>query len=467
MNAPVLAVVGFVNMGKSSLVATLSETDVVAIDATAGTTTRCQRFECVADGQRLFELIDTPGFQSARRALRWLEDWLEERGEESVTGPDAIAAFLEGNQGSATFSNEIELLRPIVDGAGILYLVDASMPYKARYEAEMRILAMSGRPRMGIINLHGAAEHQQAWHDALSANFAKVVALDVLNASREERQRVLQSFAGIDDDWAPAFEQATAVLDDEDRHRRRRIAGLLRELLLNVLSARERSKMPDIQQRNKREQDLRDKLKHRINHLEQDCRRAVEHQLGFQQLERREDELAILDDDLFSKEVWRLFGLSRRKLIATAVASGAGIGGLLDLGVGGLSFGTGALIGGAVGLVSSLAAIQGSFNVSVLGQDLIGEGAQLQVEAPRHLKWASIVADRALIHYRLLRMRTHARRDALTVSGVSVMDQLDKNMLTRFALLVKDSDAEHLGDEDLQRQWQQWLLQALDVAEAQ
>jgi hypothetical protein len=466
MSPPVLAVVGFVNMGKSSLVATLTETDSVAIAPTGGTTTRCQHFACVAEGETVLELVDTPGFQSARRALRWLEDWLEERGEESATGPDAVRAFLEANRGSEVFVNECELLAPLMAGAGVLYLVDAALPYKAKYEAEMRILAMTGRPRMGVINLHGEAEHRQAWHDALSANFAKVVAIDVIAAPPAERRAVLRAFAGIDDDWAPAFQRAARLLEDEDRVRRRRVASELRELIVFCLSHEVRVPWDEDQDRARRESELRKRLKADLAAAEQRSRRTIEGLLGFRQLQREEGALAVVDDDLFSREVWRMLGMSRRSLITASTASGAGMGALIDLGVGGLSMGTGALIGAGVGLISGLAAIQRSFKVKVLGQDLLGQGSQLAMHAPTHLKWASIVLDRALIHYRLLRLRAHARRDPLRIDGASVVDRLDKDAQKELASLVaatarSDQDL----DEDLRRRWHDWLLAAIEAAE--
>lgn len=466
MSAPVLAVVGFVNMGKSSLVATLTETDVVAIDATAGTTTRCQRFACVAEGETVLELVDTPGFQSARRALRWLEDWLEAREDESATGPDAVRAFLDHNRGSEVFANECELLGPLVAGAGVLYLVDASLPYKARYEAEMRILAMTGRPRMGVINLHDAAEHRQAWREALSANFAKVVELDVTAATPTERRAVLRSFAGIDDAWAPAFEHAARLLEDEDRVRRRRIAAELRELIVTCLTKELRAPLDEDAGRERQEAALRRRLKTQLAEAEQASRRRVEQLLGFQRLRREEGALAVVDEDLFSREVWRVLGMSRGKLITASTASGAGMGALIDLGVGGLSMGTGALIGGAVGLFSGLAAIQRSFSVKVLGQDLLGQGAQLAVRAPGDLRWASIVLDRALLHYRLLRVRAHAQREALHVDGAPVVEHLGRELQKQLATLVRTTaEGDAAPDEDLRRRWHDWLVAALDVAE--
>ena len=45
-----------------------------------------------------------------------------------------------------------ELLTPILEGAGILYVVDAGAPYRENYEAEMEILRWTGRPSMAVIN---------------------------------------------------------------------------------------------------------------------------------------------------------------------------------------------------------------------------------------------------------------------------------------------------------------------------
>ena len=69
MSTPRLAVVGHPNKGKSSLVATLAEDDSVGIGPTPGTTLRTREYPMTVDGRLLYTLIDTPGFQRARRVL--------------------------------------------------------------------------------------------------------------------------------------------------------------------------------------------------------------------------------------------------------------------------------------------------------------------------------------------------------------------------------------------------------------
>ena len=67
MTTPVFAVVGRPNKGKSSIVATLARDDAVYIDAKAGSTKEAHSYPMKVDGETLYELVDTPGLQRARR----------------------------------------------------------------------------------------------------------------------------------------------------------------------------------------------------------------------------------------------------------------------------------------------------------------------------------------------------------------------------------------------------------------
>ena len=67
---PRFAIVGHPNKGKSSIVATLAEDDAVAISPHPGTTTQARTYPMRLDGNVLYELIDTPGFQRAREVTR-------------------------------------------------------------------------------------------------------------------------------------------------------------------------------------------------------------------------------------------------------------------------------------------------------------------------------------------------------------------------------------------------------------
>ena len=151
-SAPNFAVVGHTNKGKSSIVATLSQNDAIAIALEPGTTRSRQAYPLKVDGKTLYTLIDTPGFQRPRRVLEWLEAHSVSASDHSKT----LRAFVVQHKSDERFNDECELLTPLIDGAGIIYVVDGSVPYSAEHEAEMTILRWSGRPSLALINTIGA-----------------------------------------------------------------------------------------------------------------------------------------------------------------------------------------------------------------------------------------------------------------------------------------------------------------------
>ena len=100
-------------------------------------------------------LVDTPGFEQARHALAWLR----EREGSAAERPDVVRDFVGEFQSSGRYPEECELLRPVLEGAGILYVVDGARPYSPEYEAEMEILRWTGQPRMALINRIGERDH--------------------------------------------------------------------------------------------------------------------------------------------------------------------------------------------------------------------------------------------------------------------------------------------------------------------
>ena len=70
---PTFVVVGHVNKGKSSVVATLTEDPTVPIDWTPGTTATTGAYTLMVEGKPVLRLLDTPGFQDAPAALAWMQ----------------------------------------------------------------------------------------------------------------------------------------------------------------------------------------------------------------------------------------------------------------------------------------------------------------------------------------------------------------------------------------------------------
>jgi len=407
---PRFAVVGHPNKGKSSIVSTLAEDSAVAVDSIPGTTTTSRAFPMRVDGEVLYELIDTPGFQRPREVLAWLR-------EQSAGAADRAAAvtrFVDTHAGDPRFHDECELLGPIINGAGILYVVDGSRPYGSEYEPEMEILRWTGRPRMALINLIADGDHTEEWHRALDQYFSIVRVFDAVHADVQKRLTLLQSFGELHAPWRTAITRAVSALEDDYQRRRESSARLIAALLVEALTMQRSQQIsedadpePVIAKAERRlREDLRD--------LEQTTRREIESIYRHEDVVWGSDAPAIIESDLFSAESEQLFGLSRAQLVATGAMSGAVAGGAIDIMLGGASLFAVTGISAVVGGLSALFGSDKLAKTKVLGQSLASREIIVGPFRDSNLPW--ILLGRALLHHEAIAERNHARREALVTA---------------------------------------------------
>ena len=177
---PVFAVVGHPNKGKSSIVATLVHSDKIEISSRSGTTQHADSYH-VETSKGGYKLIDTPGFQRPTKVLRWLKRHCDNASQRAET----IKQFVEDAYCREQFPDEVELLRPISEGAAILYVVDGSRPYGVEYEAEMDILRWTGQPSMALINPIESQAYVEEWESALKQFFKAVQVFNPMLADFE------------------------------------------------------------------------------------------------------------------------------------------------------------------------------------------------------------------------------------------------------------------------------------------
>jgi hypothetical protein len=422
MIRPRFAIVGHPNKGKSSIVATLAEDDAVAISPHPGTTTQARAYPMRLDGQVLYELIDTPGFQRAREMLAWLEAHDRGAGERAAV----VAEFVRAHENDPRFHDECELLAPIVEGAGVLYVVDGSRPYGRQYEAEMDVLRWTGRPRMALINLISAGDHVAEWRAALGQYFSIVRVFDAVRADFGKRIELLRAFGAIDERWAePLNRAADALVADRDR-RKLRVAGEIADLLIGALTATVTVPLPDGSDQQTAQSQARAKLDDEIRRRERVARRSVLEIFRHPGLEAHESAASYLGADVFSTQSFNVFGLSTGQLALTGAASGAVVGSVVDVALGGASLLLGAGIGAAVGAFGTLASAGRLAKVEVLGLPLGGYELTVGPITDPNLPW--VLLGRALLHAKLLAERNHARREALVVdaqAGAHLADAID------------------------------------------
>jgi len=342
---PVLAIMGHPNAGKSSVVATLTENDRIAIDKRAGTTTTTDEYPVIIDGRPVMIFVDTPGFQNPSDILEWFQAHEDET--------DLAGAFLAAYGDDPMFSHDCALLRPVADGAGIILVVDGSKRIKEKDRTEMELLRLTGRPRMAILNnLSNIDKHMAAWQDALNKSFNSVREFNAHRATYAERIALLGALKTIDQRWEPMLDETIRAFREDWARRIDQSADTIIQLIKDALGKRVTRvvKVSDIKSDDQREaiqQQLTLALQQALRQLEVDAQQEIRRHFRHHVWDL--PGTSLLSKDLFSEEVEEALGLRQRQLALAGAAAGAVSGGAIDLGLGGMSFGTGALIGGLVG----------------------------------------------------------------------------------------------------------------------
>lgn len=430
MTVPVFAIVGHPNKGKSSIVSTLSQDESVAISPIPGTTLDNRRYPMAIDGEVLYELIDTPGFQRARAALEWMRSCSGTAVERS----DTVRRFVDEHQNDPLFAAECSLLAPILAGAGILYVVDGSRPFGEDYEAEMEILRWTGQPSLALINMIGESDYSQDWYKALGQYFRIVRVFDAITADFDRRVQLLLAFGEIREEWRGALEKAVRILREEQARRRMLTARVIAEMLARMITLVRRCKLVVDEGMDEARDALLHAYKQDLIAMEQRCRDEVEQIYNHRNLERHEQLVQLLDNDLFSRQTWLLFGLTRQQLIATGALGGAAAGSMIDLAAHGTSLLLGSGLGAVAGGISAWLTSDRIANIKVLGHSLGGK--EINIGPMRNINFPYVVLGRALLHQRMIEQRTHAYRGPLELTALPEQVQLaDATTRRRFEKL--------------------------------
>ena len=296
------AIVGTPNVGKSSVISTLTEDDTVPVDPHRGTTKVCHTYPITIDGgQIIIEFIDTPGFENPRGTL----DWLEEH-----PGDEAISFFRAEHSNQAEFRLDNELLRPIAEGAGVIYVVDGSDPISGDNRAEMEILRLSGVPRLAIINSkEDDRQFLEKWKVALAQHFNIIWEFNAHHACFAERIALLEALKGIKQEWKPAIDQAVNALRTDWNERLRKTTDLICDLLEETLCYEDTIDCDETNQEEK-EKELKNRFCDKITKIEHDFHEKIRSLFKHNIFNYQPPPDSVLRRSLFSEEIWTILGFS-------------------------------------------------------------------------------------------------------------------------------------------------------------
>jgi hypothetical protein len=419
---PTFAIVGAVNHGKSSVVSTLAEDDQVRVSATPGETVECQRFWLLD----LFVFFDTPGFQNAIEALAELAPAAQAREPLSV-----FRDFIARHRGDAAFEAECLLFQPIIEGAGVIYVVDGSEPLIEIHAAEMEILRLTGQPRLAIINRTSHDDHVQDWKRRLGLHFNAVREFNAHHATFADRLELLETLAGIEQSWKPKLMRAVAIFREEWDRRLGECAEIIVELLIDALTHREVAGADEGAKA--RREAIGEKLKERyvkaVSARELRAHQAIIKLFGHSRVRAEAAGEQLFDAGLFSEDTWRAFGLDEKQLVAAGAIGGAAAGASVDVLTVGHTLLAGAAIGGALGAASAF--IYGKrrpeLRVSVpgIGRKIRLGGSAMSVGPYAAVNFPWILLDRALGTFAYVINRAHARRDDAVIHSARMKSAME------------------------------------------
>lgn len=425
-DAPTFAVVGKINMGKSSVLSTLLEIDddrLIRVSNTPGETTQCHALPLIFDEREMIRFVDTPGFSRALEAMREIQ----EMHGEGTPNLETVRAFVkEQLEKKNEFEDEARLLEPIVEGAGVLYVIDPSKPLRDAFIAEMEIIRWTGTPRMALLNERADhPERSKQWRSRLGSYFNLVRTFNAHHARFEERRSLLKSLLEIDEGNKARIEETIHFINDEWKQRREESAELIMNFLSRALKHRESEKIEEKDEElEHRKERAKETLKRRyysaIAKLEEKTYQKLLKLYRHQLLKVEIAEEKFHGVDLSSEETWQKWGLSRQQLAIAGGLAGGAAGAAVDIGSAGLTHGLGTLFGALTG--ASGAFFKGDslpeLKFSAQGMSFDGQSHKALIMGPPESdNFAWILLDRVLHHYQEIVTRSHGRRDAELIDG--------------------------------------------------
>lgn len=405
MTLPAFAILGHPNEGKSSVVSTLTEDETVAVSPLPGETKTCRTHAILLGGEPKLQLIDTPGFQNPAAVLEAFQ---------AHAGPEAtrVQSFIQTHADQPRFHHDCELLKPLAERAGILYVADASRPLRDSDRQEMEILRLTGLPRLALLNCkRGETAHLDNWKTAIGQRFNIQRPFNAHHATARERIELLDALRFLNPEWDSDLREVIAALQSEQERRKEEALLILEALLIDA--ARHLTRIPlkpgaDAQALS---QTALETYQNELRALEHRARKQWRSLYHLSRLPGG-DEADLITGDLFAKRVWKLLGLTRRQLATLGAISGGILGLGADAATGGISFGVFTAGGTALGALSGWIGGPklGAKRLPLPGNHTLAR-EQLQVGPLKDIALISILIDRSLLYLLRLANWAHARRD--------------------------------------------------------
>ena len=360
-----ITVVGHTNTGKTSLLRTLTrDTQFGEVNNAPGTTRQVAGAAHWLNDHIALVWFDTPGLEDSV-ALR---DWVESpeplsplntlsaqhlqasQTSNRLDGPQKVQRFLDSPIARSRFEQEARVLEKVLSSDAALYVIDARDPVLAKHQDELALLSSCAKPVIPVLNFtapspHGHPSNVDQWLNMLARQALHVhVLFDTVSPALDAERGLFEALAQV----LPKERELFAELIEQNqaaRHTRRtRAFELIAEMVIDLSAWR-------LQVANNETIRLKAKAtqQSQARAREQQCVDGLLLTYAFNRHDVLNMPLSLKEGrwqtDLFAPEALREVGIELTKGAAAGALAGAAV----DVMTGGLSLGTGTLIGAATG----------------------------------------------------------------------------------------------------------------------
>jgi hypothetical protein len=280
------------------------------------------KFYYEIDGAIGFLIWDTPGFERPDALLNWLKG-------QNNRDDNLAKRFLKDFARDEHFNAEREILKPLVQGAAAIYVADASRPIRDVDRSEIEVLQRCGFPRIGIINSkNGKGEFLDHWKALMRRDFNHHHEFNGHTATFQDRIKLLKAIQAVIPEWESQLENTVNALRTDWTARLEHTAEGVIEFIKETVGLAEREPVNDRSDEKRAKQAAEDRLKLKIRQKEEELRADIRGKFRHTSERWRMDD--VLEWDLFSEDVWRVLGLTKKQLAAMGALIGAITGGIIE-----------------------------------------------------------------------------------------------------------------------------------------
>lgn len=345
-----IAVIGDPNQGKSSFVSTLAYDDGIAVSSKSGETTVSSCHPLKINGEIVYELYDTPGFNNDEEVL----NYIEENEKRFTNNYDLINSFIEKNKNDSDFSKDIEILKVLIKNPIIIYVANSSQTYNSNFDSSLEIIKKFKLFTFLIFNQKTENDSRDSWIDATNQYFIASFEFNVLNSNFNNKINLLKMLESKieNKNIKQQLNTSIKILNVDFKRRLEFSFSELSDVFYKIINyTNEYSEIGFLKfDQEKKEKEFINKIKH----IENSFYSSVEKEWGFNKLNKLIEDLKSIKID--SENFTKILGVSKKSLLKIGVITGASAGGYIGLGMDvsllGASAGIGTLLGTAAGAIS-------------------------------------------------------------------------------------------------------------------